>query len=793
MQDFAIKRKKQAWSLLKKSIFPRLFAVFFGLLPLLTVPFLAQGALYTKSLLLVFVSLLVLLTFFFTVLRKQVQKVTIPTSVFLLWVLFSTALVYSYSANAQFDAYLTSSFGSEGVIMLGVLALLATVPLLTMQKKEHIRLFLQVLCGSVIVLGLIGVLARVNIIPVDTVAVLINDFIPAAAALLICVCLWARTVELRTRDSIFFMFVCAGALSILILGDTPRFIWGTVATFVGVLLVSELFSTLRALRFKSVAASLLKRRTQTIKVLLLFAAVTVISLVSFAMPEKIAPYALQKADSVQTSLTLGTSKELIATSFRQHLYFGTGFGTIQSFWYDYTITNDDNENKIQPFSSDITALSSFLLTYALQFGIVGIFLLLIFLISFFSTGVRALYFPLRYEREVYTYMRVIFIAGALLWIFALSVPAAQSSLYLAAFMTGIMVALSQKLHASQLFQVTIVANGKHRFGTYVLSLFFILASIGGIYAVWLHCNATWLVASAETAETVGKAQPSLSLEERLARVNSAYASVPHSDFLRAKSSLEIALYREYIGSATEDTSSEDVLSRTKHVASVVASAQARLPYDAQMQQSALSLFTSLAQMGVEGAAGRTADIYGALAPLVPERKIEYRFQQAQSLAEDKQYDKALEVVDTYLAGETSPALLSLKSYLYAALGDYAEAVQQLRAYIDAAGESFETSLALGVYVGHAEGVASSLPIFEQLRVKAPTHPYPYIYLAVAYTVLKNPNSALYILNLGIEQATNKEHLVNLLDEINRSGTITSITVWKVGTDAPPIPPTTSSP
>ena len=493
-----------------KSISQHILVAVLGVLPIIFIPSLSVPLSYTKSFIVLFGLIIVLVIYSFTILRSGTIRFSLFIPSLVLWLIAATALISGLLSGDVTDSLVGTSLEQQTAVFLALLALVATVTAQILTDKKAVLKLYAVLAVSSIVLGIFHI-ARL-IFGADFLAFGIfsgNTLSPIGSwndlAIFFCLVILLALVALEqlTITSIG-KWIVGGmvAVSLLML---------TVINFSAIWVVLGMVSLVvlvYALAKDKFGDTVVQKHISTTSILVASAvfAVSVVfiiggSVIGGAISQKTGISYLEVRPSFQATTALARA------TYSTDALFGIGPNRFADAW---RLSKDPSLNSTVFWANDFYAGVGYIPTFFITLGAVGGILWIAFLALFIWMGTRMLLRVKQVDPTWYFIGTSSFVAGAFLWGMSVIYVPGAVLLILAALATGLL-ATSQA--AFEPFRVrTLSLSGSKSSGFVLVTL--VLVVIVGSVTVMYGMGREYLSAEAYAESSEAMARGSLDDAQR---------------------------------------------------------------------------------------------------------------------------------------------------------------------------------------------------------------------------------------------------------------------------------------
>lgn len=456
----------------------------FGLLPVFFIPLPAAPFGYSKVLFVLVGVCLALILYGAAVLRSGTFRASFSWSPVLLWLVAFVAVVSGLLSGDFRDTFIGDAFSGQSALFVALLALAASAWMLVGAGRGAVmRLFLA-LSASTLILALFHVARLVLGADALTLGVFGGDAtlsplggwndlaIFFGLAIILSLVALEQLALTRIGQALFVGVVLAAILMLAVVNFFA--VWVVLALVSLAILVYALtkgrFSGERndekSTSVTSVGVSLLVLIASVVFIVGGSAAGTLVSSVSSISYLEVRP-------------SVGATAEIARSVYQESALFGTGPNRFADAW---RLHKDPEINQSIFWNTDFLAGFGYIPTFFVTMGLIGTGVWLLFLITFFFSGMRMLLRPETFDRTWYFIGTVSFVGGLYLWAMAVVYVPGPVLLLLAALCTGLAAAASAALGRGHVYELGGTGGKRTGFALVAVFLVLVVGSVSALYA-----------------------------------------------------------------------------------------------------------------------------------------------------------------------------------------------------------------------------------------------------------------------------------------------------------------------
>lgn len=591
-----------------------------GLLPLLFVPLVHVPFLEGKVYLSVICLSVALLVAALSVLR--VGTLSVPASFTLLaaW-LWGIAVVVSAALSGDVSNSLTTLSGgvyTAVTILIGVFAL--TTASLVMQRQRAAQWLFGVLgmtSGAVLLWQALRLVSGYDLsfgfFPNQTSSVIggWNDVAIVATGFVLMTLLVQAQGSLRTWQRWLNVVGLVAALFVMMVVNNPV-LWGIVGVVALSIIVMAITRRNQEVTPQMIAAS----ESQNGWLLSFAGVIFVATLIVFLGGDSLQRTLATATDSsfVEVRPTVSASLDIVRPVWAENALTGVGPARFSDAW---RVNKAPGLNETIFWDARFTNSHNFVLTHAVETGLLGIGTWLLFIGAFLFSGVRTFVLAPIARRDTHFKQAVIaFVLALFVWTTFFIANPGVPLFILAMSVTGVYIGLSYQLRPRRLFAISLLQNQK--LGFVVVASLVILV----IAMVWCLQQLTEQVVAATQVNQVLTEATTESLDSTSERLAAAFALHRTDSIARTNALVQLTIMQQLFASP-EPTNSEQQQFQQAAVGAVNAATVATSldPTDPENWYAQVRVYALLAQTGVEGALERATaaiDEVDRLDPLSPQ-------------------------------------------------------------------------------------------------------------------------------------------------------------------------------
>lgn len=598
-----------------------IFAAFVFLLPVFFVPVASVGLYVAKVTLLATGLVAVFAVFLSSVLSTGVvempkAKFLIPMAVFALVALISSALTGIIGPSIAGDVF---DLGTSGSILMLVFSLFMTVVAVrsigTVSKVIHAFIYSAMALAAYTLLGTFGAsLLPVTVasrMPLFLSGGIIDTAIIFGAAVILSLCA-INMSEVSTKKK--YLLLTLTAFSVLFIG---------AANFMPVVVILGVISLIFFVyilswnvgRPATEIEGALPARDLPNKVSLSSLVVLVASVILILGGSSIGGYlsGIMKIQSTEIRPNFQTTMNLTVEAWKQNFAFGVGPNRFTEFWAK---NKPIDMNQTQFWNTDFYTGSGFVPTIAITTGLLGLLSLLVFVVLFVMSGIKAIFAQANSGRSRYL-ATASFLVSLYLWIMLFLYTPSITVLALAFIFTGLFTATLVSQGITGLWQINIFSNPKTNFLSVLSIVVLLIMSVAGGYFVWERAAAS-VVFQNGVLEYQKTGNVAMARTAAIKSINLVSRDV----YWRGLTEISVADLGRVLGSITNQNQITDSVRAEAQtlIANSVESAKKAVEIDRGNFQNLFALgrvYEILASNGIQGSVENARDSYNQAALLSP--------------------------------------------------------------------------------------------------------------------------------------------------------------------------------
>ncbi len=587
-------------------LFKAVKTIIIGLICLLPIVWLQPGFLMllpVKSLLLVLVVALAVIFGSLAVLRQAKLHLSLYAPVIAWWGVVLVGVVSALLSPSYVEALIGYTISTHTVAFLAILGVLMSVMAVFRDSKQWSLLVIAAFVAPVLFLVLWHVVRLIfgaNILsfgilgsPTDTVVGGWNDL--AILATLAIGILMVTLVQLPL-PRVPKIISCVAILLLLVMLAVINFavLWYGLGLF-------SLALLLYVMTKDRVSVS---TEPPSIVAITLMTLVSVVSIIFVVAGGSISGY-LSSAfgtNFVEVRPSVGATLDIARQSLQQNLLLGVGPNHFSTAWRDF---RDISINETIFWNVDFLAAHSYVTTWFITTGLLGIVAWTVFLLLFFYSGLRILLLGSNSDRFWFYIATTSFLVAASVWAISLVYVPGIVVLTYGALATGLLFASAKPLGVSPLISQHVIANHRTSLGFIIATLVLVIMSVGFGYSSTRQFTAVATYASVFSLPP-GDSQ----IDQAVQRIGSAYTIFSRDLYLREMTDLRLAEVYNLL--ALESPTEAEQRQFEAAITSAIETASEGVRTFGANPINWLSLgnvYLALARAGVEGAGDRAIASY----------------------------------------------------------------------------------------------------------------------------------------------------------------------------------------
>jgi len=195
---------------------------------------------------------------------------------------------------------------------------------------------------------------------------------------------------------------------------------------------------------------------------------------------------IMKVQTTEIRPNFETSMNLTVSSWKQNVALGVGPNRFAEFW---AANKPLQINQTQFWNSDFYSGSGFIPTIAITTGFLGLLSLLVFIVMYLLSGIKAIFAQANSSRSRYLATSS-FLVSLYLWIILFLYSPSVTVLALAFIFTGLFTMTTVPQGIVGLWKINIFSNPKTNFLSVLSIVILLIMSVAGGYFVWERAVAT---------------------------------------------------------------------------------------------------------------------------------------------------------------------------------------------------------------------------------------------------------------------------------------------------------------
>jgi tetratricopeptide (TPR) repeat protein len=300
---------------------------------------------------------------------------------------------------------------------------------------------------------------------------------------------------------------------------------------------------------------------------------------------------------IEVRPSLNSTLDIARQSLHQNLLLGVGPNHFTDAWKQF---RDVSINETLFWNVDFLAAHSYVTTWFITTGILGILAWLLFLVFFFYSGARILLLGSATDRFWFYVATSSFLIASVVWLTSLLYVPGVIVLVYGAVATGLLFASARPLGVPPLVSLKVVADQRSSIIFIIATLIMIISSITFGYFATKQFSATYTYASVFSIPA-GENRIELAIE----RISSAHSLFPRDVFLREIVDLRLVQIYSVLSPESPSESEQRLFELAVTSAIETAGKSVRsFPRNPENWLSLGKVYLALSRIGVEGASER---------------------------------------------------------------------------------------------------------------------------------------------------------------------------------------------
>ena len=760
-------QKKDSIALRLQGYVTSILVIVFGLLPLLFVPVLVAPFGYTKVMVVLIALCISLVLYSLSVLRSGVVAIGVSFPLCALWSVAIIAGISSLLSGSLRDSLMGYFFSIHSTVFVAMLALVATVWMIMRPSKIAIMKTYLLLVVSALVLVCfhtlrlifgadffsLGIFTGITSSPVGTW----NDLALFLGLTIILSLVCLEQLYLTKVGRGFLATVTI--LSLCLLGVINFFTVWIVIGFASLVLVVYTLGKDRFSKTRLSHESPEERDLTSFFVALVVFVVSAFFMIGGAsLGSWISHYT--QVDYVEVRPSLEATSNIARSVYVDNAFLGVGPNKFVDAW---RLHKDQSINTTLFWNTDFRAGSGYITTFFVTTGVLGGLAWVVFLVSYFITGVRKLFSPV-YDDKVWYFIGVSsFVSSLYVWGVSIIYVPGPVILLIGALCTGISLRAFHVLSGLPTKEIAMNTNRRTGFVLTFIAILVIVASVGVVNVAVRHYSSIYTF-----NKSLILMQEGGGVAEIERKILDAYALSVNDVFLRRIAEYQLARLNSLV-QLTELTEAQ-ALEFSEASTNGIRFAQEAIRIDGEEPANwavLADIYSVLTLTGIEGAADRAREALIRYRNLDPQSPIPY-LKSAMVEIRDENYVAARANIEEALNRKSN---YSEAFYMLAQLavveGNVDEAIRSTQAVISLEPRNPTQYYQLGVLESSRNKVDAAIAAFESAVAIDRNYANARYLLAFAYDLKGEVEKAreqlevVLVLNRGNENIT---QLINVLDE-----------------------------
>jgi tetratricopeptide (TPR) repeat protein len=472
-----------------------ILVIIFGLLPLIFVPKVVAPFEYTKVLVVFGAVSIALVLYSFSVLRSGSISFSMSYPLIALWVTAGTTFISGLLSDDFKDSLIGDLFSIHSAVFVVILALIPTVWMILRPEKSSVMRMYVLLATSVLVLVIFHI-ARLFFgteflsfgIFTNTVSTPAGSWNDLALLLGLTVILSLVALEqltLSKAGKMLFGTTCA--LSLVMLAVINFF---TVWLVLGLGSLVMIVYILGKDRFSAPQLQLMNTDKQGLMPLfvglLVFATSVVFIVGGSSIGGFIAKYT--NVTYVEVRPSFQATLDIARNVYQENAFLGIGANKFVDAWRLY---KDNSINLTTFWNTDFNAGNGYITTFFVTTGVLGGIAWLVFLITYFVTGIRRLMDPVFTDKTWYFIAVSSFVSALYVWSMSIIYVPGIVILLFGSMCTGVSLYAFSIISGKTGKTVSVGVNRRSGFILTLVVIVVIISSVSAFYMMGRHYSAVY--------------------------------------------------------------------------------------------------------------------------------------------------------------------------------------------------------------------------------------------------------------------------------------------------------------